>query len=159
MPSVVLHPPERVCDAASPHDSALPSLLWTPAGIAIIEIQGSLHVAAQPSDESDDLDLAPIPVGRLVFPLHNPNSTTFDENDTAWMKKVYLYISKHQRLTGEVKKLGKPLAVIAKKAAGESYEGEIDSESTEEQQEELQILEIVKYKILFSSRPEPVGAM
>ena len=58
------------------------------------------------------------------------------------MKMVYLYVGKHQRLTGQVKKLPKAMAVLRKKEA--------DTES-------LEISEIIKYKIVFSQRPEPVG--
>jgi chromosome transmission fidelity protein 8 len=53
-------------------------------------------------------------------------------------------------LTGEVKKLPKPLAVVRKREGGES-EGAVEGT------EDLEIAEVVKYKILFSNRPEPVG--
>lgn len=63
------------------------------------------------------------------------------------MKKVHLYVGQHQRLTGEVKKLPNPVAVIRKRNSGETIaEGG-----------ELEIAEIVHFKVLFSSRPEPVG--
>ena len=63
------------------------------------------------------------------------------------MKKVHLYVGQHQRLTGEVKKLPNPVAVIRKRNSGEIIaEGD-----------ELEIAEIVYFKVLFSSRPEPVG--
>jgi chromosome transmission fidelity protein 8 len=69
-------------------------------------------------------------------------------DDTSWHKRVYLYVGKHQRLTGEVKKLPKPMAVLRKReAAGETDGGE----------SELEIAEIVYYKLLFAHRPEPVG--
>lgn len=68
------------------------------------------------------------------------------------MKKVYLYVGKHQRLTGEVKKLAKPLGVIRKAERDENHSD--DSQSGEE---ELEIVDIVKFKLLFSGRPEPVG--
>ena len=66
------------------------------------------------------------------------------------MRKVYLYVGKHQRLTGEVKKLLKPMAVIRKRE--EQDEIQRDGEG-----EELEIAEIVRWKILFAGRPEPVG--
>lgn len=68
------------------------------------------------------------------------------------MKKVYLYVGKHQRLTGEVKKLPKAMAVIRKRES----EGEEEAEE-EGGGEELEIAEIVRWKILFAGRPEPVG--
>lgn len=63
------------------------------------------------------------------------------------MKRVHLYVGQHQRLTGEVKKLPNPVAVIRKRDNGEAI---ADGE-------ELEIAEIVYFKIIFSSRPEPVG--
>lgn len=60
--------------------------------------------------------------------------------------RVYLFVGKHQRLTGEVKKLPKPLAIVRRKTQAEGVEGE-----------SLEIAEIVRYKLLFAHRPEPVG--
>ncbi len=82
-------------------------------------------------------------IGRLVFPDYDASDTS---GNSAWMKRVYLYVGQHQRMTGEVKKLVKPLAVIRRRDGRES-EGE----------DELEIVEIVRWKVLFSSRPEPVG--
>ena len=72
-----------------------------------------------------------------------------------WMKKVYLYVGKHQRLTGEVKKLPRAIAVIRKRDGVAQTAGEGD----EDENAELEIVDLVKFKILFSSRPEPVGAL
>ncbi|KAI4736543.1 alpha-ketoacid dehydrogenase kinase [Aureobasidium sp. EXF-12298] len=80
-------------------------------------------------------------VGRLVFPHYTEGVS--DPNGGAWMKRVYFYIGRHQRMTGEIKKLGKPVAVLRKAEGGE--EGAIE------------VVEIVRYKILFGSRPEPVS--
>jgi chromosome transmission fidelity protein 8 len=78
------------------------------------------------------------------------------------MKRVYLYVGKHQRLTGEVKKLPKAIAVIRKCDNRAEDEMELDgkevySEGSGSPGEQLEVVEIVKYKILFASRPEPVG--
>jgi chromosome transmission fidelity protein 8 len=86
-------------------------------------------------------------IGRLEFPLYTPQ-TPDDPDDTEWMKKVYFYVGKHQRLTGEVKKLAKPLAIIQTVEEGCSDEGGGSA---------LEIRDVVKYKILFGGRPEPVG--
>lgn len=67
------------------------------------------------------------------------------------MKKIYLYVGKHQRLTGEVKKLAKPLGVIRKAERNDNHSDDNQSE------EELEIVDVVKFKLLFSGRPEPVG--
>lgn len=47
-------------------------------------------------------------------------------------------------MTGEIKKLAKPLAVLRK------AEGKEESA--------VEVVEIVRYKILFGSRPEPVSS-
>lgn len=70
------------------------------------------------------------------------------------MKKVYLYVGKHQRLTGEVKKLVKPLAVV-RKIDGSGEDG--NERSGSKKGEELEIVDVVKFKVLFSGRPEPMG--
>lgn len=49
-------------------------------------------------------------------------------------------------MTGQVKKLGKPLAVLQRRP-----------EQTDGEGEELEIVEIVKYKLVFGNRPEPVN--
>ncbi len=64
------------------------------------------------------------------------------------MKRVHLYVGQHQRLTGEVKKLPNPVAIIRKRDGGEASAAG----------DELEIAEIVYFKVIFSSRPEPVGA-
>ncbi|CAI4211862.1 unnamed protein product [Parascedosporium putredinis] len=38
-----------------------------------------------------------------------------DAGDTAWMKKVYMYVGRGMRMTGEVKKLAKAIAVVQRK--------------------------------------------
>ena len=48
-------------------------------------------------------------------------------------------------MTGEIKKLAKPLAVL-RKAEGEGKEDG-----------QVEVVEIVRYKLLFGSRPEPVS--
>ncbi|CRK47401.1 hypothetical protein BN1723_016745, partial [Verticillium longisporum] len=50
------------------------------------------------------------------------------------MKRVYLYVGPHQRLTGEVKKLPKAIAIVRKKdGASNGPDGE----------EQLEVAEIV----------------
>lgn len=58
-------------------------------------------------------------------------------------------------MTGECKKLGKPLAIVRKRV--NENVGAEDVEMGGVQGEELEIVEVVKYKIVFSSRPEPVS--
>lgn len=140
MPTTIIHPPDPNRSSASDSSSAgLPQLLQTPSGLAIVEIQGSLNVPTSTSRPPG----AAAPVGKLVFPDYKPDQAT---DDTSWHKRVYLYVGRYQRLTGEIKTLAKPLAVIRRRA-----------ESVAADSEDLEIAEIVYYKLLFASRPEPVG--
>ena len=164
MPSIPLYlPSSRTSNPAAINAALnpLPPLLHTPGGRAILEIQGTIHAPAVP-DSSVLSECAGVPIGNLVFPLY---SEGMKEDDTQWMKRVYLYVGKHQRLTGEVKKLAKPLGVLGRRMReeGEDMEGVEGLGGTENgskesrDEDELEILEVVKYKIVFSTRPEPVG--
>lgn len=124
-------------------NNPLPQLLHTPSGLAILELQGTINfpTVTAPEEPSSDTN-ASTEVGRLVFPHYTEGIS--DPKGGAWMKKVYFYIGRHQRMTGEIKKLAKPLAVLRKKEGGE-------------EEDAVEVVEIVRYKILFGSRPEPVS--
>lgn len=136
MPAITLHPPGR---RVTRDGGQLPGVLETPSGLAIVEIQGTVNSSLS-SEELQGSD-GSIPLGKLTFPLYDPSVPT----DTAWQKKVYLFVGKNQRLTGEVKKLAKPIAVVRRR------------ESDDVGSEELEVAEIVRHKLLFAHRPEPVG--
>ena len=137
MPTIPLHT-SPAQTAVKNSTNPLPSLLQTPAGLAILEIQGSINLpAASPST-------ATISIGRLVFPDYSVGDSS---EDHSWMKRVHLYVGQHQRLTGEAKKLPNPVAVIRKRGSREATA----------KADELEIAEIVYFKLIFSSRPEPVG--
>lgn len=163
MPTVPLYPPcsvtERKTNSQANNTALnpLPQLLHTPSGLAILELQATINLPSAPSQNDRDHDLedpdnqSPVPhhqtpVGRLDFPDHDPSK---DPNDKAWQKNVHLYVGKHQRLTGEVKKLQKPLAIIRRRQPDKTEKG------TAAAADELEIVEIVKHKIIFSTRPEP----
>ncbi|KAL0258910.1 hypothetical protein SLS55_006414 [Diplodia seriata] len=127
-------------------ENLLPQLLQTPSGLAMLEIQGTIHSStAQPDPDAFSSTNTHMPVGKLVFPHYSPADAP---QNKAWMKRVHMYIGKHQRMTGEVKELPKPVAVIRRKPGT----------SVENGQEELEVVDIVRHKIIFSSRPEPVSA-
>jgi chromosome transmission fidelity protein 8 len=151
MPSIPLH---ASLTARNTPENPLPALLHTPTGLALLELQGTIHFPPPAPSTATTL------VGKLVFPLYNPEINGAE--DTKWMKRVYFYIGENQRMTGEVKRLGKPIAVVRKRAVrhGEEISGvEEEMEGVEggETQEELEIVEIVRWKVVFSSRPEPVS--
>jgi hypothetical protein len=156
MPSIKLHPSSAssTTKATSPQTpkNPLPPLLQTPTGLAILELQGTINVPSSNEEENEMIDspnsnsnidpasVFETPIGKLMFPdysVHNPD-------DTKWMKRAYLYVGRYQRMTGEVKKLPRPVAVLQR------HQGEGDGE-------ELEVVEIVRYKIFFKSRPEPVN--
>lgn len=147
---VALYPSPKV--AEKPSENPLPQLLHTPSGLALLEMQGTINTPSPPVQDEDDAPSQPgsyeTPIGRLVFPDYEPRTSDGGE----WQKRVYLYVGMHQRLTGEVKKLPKAIAIIRKRAPSET-EGTPKDGGVEE----LEIAEIVKWKIIFSSRPEPVG--
>ncbi|KAH6618624.1 chromosome transmission fidelity protein 8 [Boeremia exigua] len=145
MPTVTLHPPTA---PPSTPENPLPPLLHTPSGLALLEVQGTIHFPPPaPSATSTR-------VGKLVFPTYNPDIHGAD--DTKWMKRVYLYVGDNQRMVGECKKLGKPFAVVRRRGGDEDAEGDVEMQG-EAGEEELQIVEVVRHKIVFSGRPEPVG--
>ncbi|KAF5645031.1 chromosome transmission fidelity 8 [Fusarium sp. NRRL 25303] len=141
MSSAKLYPPSNKAPPSSP----LPQLLQTPSGLALLELQGTINL---PQDANGDA-LGGVQVGRLDFP-----DFVMGTEGSAWMKRVHLYVGQHQRLTGEIKKLPKAMAVVRKR------ENKVISGSggeTLEQGENLEVVEIVKYKLMFPNRPEPVG--
>ena len=94
-------------------------------------------------------------VGTFVFP-QDPSS-----------RKVWLYIGQHQRMTGELKKLATPLGVVRRRIPT-ADRMEVETDGGEEgggeggerwEGEEIEIAEVVRWKIVFSGRPEPVGGM
>ncbi|KAL4792129.1 chromosome transmission fidelity protein 8 [Aspergillus venezuelensis] len=152
MPTIPLHP-----RASTPRDNThnpLPTLLQTPSGLALLELQGTINLPEQTDsdpqevsepDPSQAATAYETPVGKLLFPDYSPQN---GKDDTAWMKRVYLYVGRYQRMTGEVKKLPKPLAIIQRRQG--LIAGDIETE-------ELEIVEVVKYKLVFKNRPEPVN--
>jgi hypothetical protein len=160
MPSVPLFPPPG--SSSQNTFSPLPPLLQTPSGLAILELQGTINIPSSAAthkdddfldDEDTDKDILDgkktieTELGRLMFPDYIDGMDA--DNNTKWMKRAYLFVGRYQRMAGEVKKLAKPLAVIQRRQIASSAEGE--------RGDELEIVEIVKYKIVFASRPEPVG--
>lgn len=162
---VTLHPrPSPTAAAAttsttnSSNNNPLPQLLHTPTGLALLELQGTINLPQPPSDDDDDdrpAAVATTNIGRVDFPDYRPDAVTFDASSTAWMRRAYLYVGPHQRLTGEVRKLPRAMAVVRRRA-GAGAGGEGGGEAAGEEGD-LEVVDIVRYKIVFSSRPEPVG--
>ncbi|KAI5820802.1 putative sister chromatid cohesion protein Ctf8 [Pyronema omphalodes] len=134
MPSIPLYlspstPPATV-------SNPLPQLLQTPSGLAIIELQGTIN---HPNDGSL--------IGTFIFP---------QDDDKEKGKKVWLYIGSHQRMLGEMKKLGTPLGVLRRRERGDVNMDIMETEEEKWSGEELEIVEVVYWKVVFAGRPEPV---
>lgn len=156
MPSIPIHvaasPPVR-----SNVENPLPQLLHTPSGLGLLEIQGTVHFPLSTSSTESSTQ-----IGKLVFPYYNPDIN--DPIDTKWMKRVYMYVGKGQRMTGECKKLAKPIAVIRKRERKVDEDVSMggtgaDHEDETSKDEELEIVEVVRYRIVFSARPEPISGV
>ncbi|KAI9820768.1 MAG: hypothetical protein M1827_005138 [Pycnora praestabilis] len=157
MPSIPLHASEPGRVEIFPNSAnRLPQLLKTPSGLAILELQGSINMPTMDHSNNRDGEAnLEIPLGRLVFPDYSASDHI---ENTTWMKRVYLYVGRHQRLTGEVKKLQNPMAVIQRRETQQDLRNDVPGDhDMAGEEEELEIVEIVKWKILFSQRPEPVG--
>lgn len=138
--ATIYPPPENRTAVPNP----LPQLIQTPSGLALLELQGSINLPQDPKGQP----FLNVDIGSIHFPDHVPGA-----EGSAWMKRVHLYIGQHQRLTGEVKKLPKAMAVIRKRGSKDTETGQ----STQQGQGNLEVVEIVKYKLMFGNRPEPVG--
>ncbi|KAJ2981181.1 hypothetical protein NUW58_g5383 [Xylaria curta] len=150
--SVTLYPRPAVSEV--PSSNPLPQLIQTPSGLALLELQGTINLP-QLDDNGGEVGDHELQIGRISFPDYHPE--TQDASSTAWMKRVHLYVGQHQRLTGELKKLPKALAIIRKRPRSGDVEM-IDSPSGGAN-EDLELVEIIKYKLMFSHRPEPVGSV
>ncbi|KAI9847395.1 MAG: hypothetical protein M1837_002584 [Sclerophora amabilis] len=166
MPSVPLYlPSPGRGQSFSGSSNPLPELLQTPSGLALLELQGTINMpvpepVALSSEASRGADHE-TSIGRVVFPDYSPSDSS-NNSDMSWMKRVYLYVGKHQRLTGEVKKLPNPMAIIRRRdrpiSENEPMEVDEGGRGMSTRDEELEIVEVITWKILFSQRPEPVGS-
>ncbi|KAL2265495.1 hypothetical protein VTJ83DRAFT_6595 [Remersonia thermophila] len=161
---VPLHPrplrPSASSSSPSPN-SPLPTVIQTPSGLALLELQGTINLPAassRPAQDGQTQQLPPVTIGRLHFPDYRPPGGGGSENDTAWMKRVWMYVGGTQRLQGEVKKLPRAVAILRRRDNEGVEKGRRDDDDDGEvgDVEALEVAEIVKWKVVFSSRPEPV---
>ena len=151
-PTVKLYPQPSNPDPAV--DNPLPQLIQTPSGLAILELQGTVNLPQTDPEAAEGEDTQEVSIGKISFPDYHPDIQ--DPASTSWMKRVHLYVGHHQRLTGEVKKLPKALAVVRRRSPDGAGGEDVDM-SSEDSKDELEVVEIVKYKLVFSHRPEPVS--
>ncbi|KAK3946133.1 putative chromosome transmission fidelity protein 8 [Diplogelasinospora grovesii] len=163
--TVKLHPrqpPQHTSTSSSNLTNPLPTLLQTPTGLALLELQGTINTP----DSDSNPGSGAVAIGRIDFPDYHPDG--LDTGSTAWMKRVYMYIGQHQRLTGEVKKLPKAIAIVSKRKRIPTTGDESMRDAPADEKEgnggengdmDLEVVEIVKYKLVFSQRPEPVTSV
>ncbi|KAK9367740.1 Ctf8-domain-containing protein [Lipomyces kononenkoae] len=132
MPSATFALNTRTASDNGPVCYSLPELLQTPTGLALIEIQGTLY-AAQPSSDG-----TPSEIGRLTF-----------DGNTAW-----LWIGEHQRMEGSVVDLNPPFGVLRRVTTAK--QSEVQEENGSPDGTAVEIVEVIRKKILFASRPEPI---
>ncbi|QUC21092.1 uncharacterized protein UV8b_05335 [Ustilaginoidea virens] len=150
MASATLYPPPRRPHPAAPNP--LPQLVHTPSGLALLELQGSINL---PADDG----AAAVRVGTIEFPDCDPAAAAAAAAGSAWTKRVHMHVGRYQRLAGEVKKLPRAVAVVRRRRREAG--GVLDSSPgarVGQAADDLEVVEIIKYKIVFSSRPEPVGS-
>lgn len=80
-----------------------------------------------------------------------------------------MHVGANQRMIGELRKLATPLGVLRRRrrrsegGGGESAEDVVMQEEEAEESgkwdgEELEVAEVVRWKLVFAGRPEPVGS-
>jgi len=150
MPTLPLHlSPAPAATEAAPANP-LPSLLHTPLGLALLELQGTINTPPPTAT------MASTPVGTLTFP-----ADFGPEN-----KRVYMHVGANQRMVGELKKLGTPLGVLRRRTwrSGGTEDDVVMQEPEENRNagrwdgEELEVAEVIRWKLVFAGRPEPVGS-
>ncbi|KAK9480882.1 chromosome transmission fidelity protein 8 [Lipomyces japonicus] len=150
MPTASIQLTMRAGGSMSQQPAALPTVLQTPSGLALIEIQGTIHTsgAGAGGDHHDD-DEPVHEIGRLVF-----------QGSTVW-----LWIGRHQRMEGSIVDLKPPLGLI-KRVQQKKNDHDHEHEQEQEQKDHdesgnphgtaVEIVEIIRKKIVFLTRPEPI---
>ncbi|KAI5970286.1 hypothetical protein CANMA_000638 [Candida margitis] len=142
--------------------SSSPSnLITTPYGLALLEIQGELNLPHTKPDIPLD-QLSPLDQEKMrnfvtvddIYDAVKFGQLHFDTKDDS---KVTLFIGKSQRLIGNVVKLDVPLGVlkIPLNQQKSSRDEDVDMDGGETEQE-IQMIDIVRAKMIFKQRPLPI---
>lgn len=122
-----------------------PSIIKTPMGLAMIEIQGELNIPNEKpvglSSEEDKLfktcNLPPFLSNKEPVDVVKIGSVEIEEES----KRVTLFISTTQRLVGKIVKLDPPLGLM---------------KLSQDDKEPCEIVDVITSKMIFSSRPLPI---
>lgn len=142
--------------------SATPNLITTPYGLALLEIQGELNLPHTKPDIPLD-QLLPLDQEKMknfvtvddIYDAVKFGHLQFDSKDEL---KVTLFIGKSQRLIGNVVKLDIPLGVlkIPVKKEVPSGDGDADMDMDGDVDQNIQMIDIVRAKMIFKQRPLPI---
>lgn len=155
MPSATLVPSKHTTELSS----ILPQILKTPSGVALVELQGTVHRGQKPLAKSSlELDLGN-EEDHNGMEEDNDNSGphlvgTIDFGDDG--KSATLIVGKHQRLIGKIVKLKNPLAVLQMAGPDVSELGPTQLSQGAVDNVDIPIIEVVTHKVVFDKRPEPV---
>ncbi|KAK9450436.1 putative sister chromatid cohesion protein ctf8 protein [Limtongia smithiae] len=108
----------------------LPQIFETPQGFALLEIQGTLHYP-------DSSDAPQLEIGKLTV-----------DGTRAW-----IWIGEHQRMEGRVVDLQPPLGILRRASLTDS---DAPSENGSPDGVAVEIVDIIKKKLVFTTRPEPM---
>lgn len=133
----------------APTVTTLPSVLQTPSGLILVEVQGTIHVGAHTLVSTEGLGLnsqsenAPAEEKSVRF------LGTFDFSQVE-KKEITLVIDEHQCLRGKITKLKAPLAVLKMDNATRDGDGGTSDQIS------IPIMGLIESKVVFSTRPEPI---
>lgn len=124
----------------------VPSILKTPTGLLLIEVQGTLHIGQKALVSSGSLGLD---ANETVSKASHDLIGVFDFSELEkGGKEIVLNVDRHQRLRGKVVKLKDPIAIVRTDAVSDS--------TNPDEAPEIPIIDIVEFKAVFSNMPEPV---
>ncbi|ODV95680.1 hypothetical protein PACTADRAFT_50368 [Pachysolen tannophilus NRRL Y-2460] len=119
------------------------SLIDTPGGLAILEIQGVLNLPTKLNSTHQLLDDTAID-SDLVRQAIKFGDLQLEDNN-----KATLYIGKSQRLVGTVESIDPPLGVL-------KFSNHVENDENKNSSSKIEMIEIVDKKIVFRTRPLPI---
>lgn len=129
--------------------SVIPQTLQTPSGLALLDIQGNIRIGNKALTGKGGLGLESQNGEPEDYISILEYVGEFDFSDVlAGGSEVLLRVGKSQLMKGKLEKLKKPVAVL-RIASDEQI-------TTEDEVKEIDVVEIVYYKLAFTTMPEHV---
>ncbi|GMM35944.1 Ctf8 protein [Saccharomycopsis crataegensis] len=129
----------------------LPPFIRLPEGLVMIELQGTINkptkVPAHYDEDKEDFIKTKsghdaVKIGKLRYDFNDPSA-----------KKVELLIGTSQKLIGSIKKLDKPMGILQFPKM-DNHSNISDRQYLKTQQ--VQVVEIIRHKLVFTNRPVPL---